>query len=61
MRSGKTLMQAGANGLGVILKMLIVLGVAAAVIYGGMFALSTFVEPEERDITVSVQPGKFNR
>ncbi len=36
------------------IRFLVVLAVIAGAIYGGMFALATFVEPNPREMTVRV-------
>ena len=47
--------------MGAIVRILVVLTVGTAAVYGSMLALAYLVEPEERDVSVAVQPGKFNR
>ena len=37
-----------------LIRLLVVLGVFAAIIYGGMIALVTLVEPNQREMTVRV-------
>jgi hypothetical protein len=47
--------------LPVILRFLVIVGVLAGCVYGGMLALVMFHEPELREITVivpSTRPGK---
>ena len=42
-----------------LLRLLSVIGLVAAVVYGGLYALAHFVEPKSREISVSVPPDKF--
>jgi hypothetical protein len=42
-----------------LLRLLTVIGVLVAVVYGGLYALAHFVEPKSREISVSVPPDKF--
>jgi hypothetical protein len=42
-----------------LLRLLSFIGLVAAVVYGGMYALAHFVEPKSREISVSVPPDKF--
>jgi hypothetical protein len=41
------------------MKLLAVVGVIAAVGYGAMFALATYVNPKSREIVVNVPPERF--
>jgi uncharacterized membrane protein YdfJ with MMPL/SSD domain len=43
-----------------LFRFLVVIGVIAAVIYGAMFALVTFVEPKKGEMTVRIPPEKVN-
>lgn len=45
----------------VILKFLIFVGVLAGCAYGGLFALATFYEPQQREITVTIPASKLPR
>jgi hypothetical protein len=42
-----------------LLRLLTVIAVLGAAIYGGLYALSHFVQPKPREITVSIPPDKF--
>jgi hypothetical protein len=42
-----------------LLRFLLVVGIIGGMVYGGMYALVTFVKPAPREITVSVPPSKF--
>lgn len=42
-----------------LLRFITIVGVIAAVIYGGIYALANFVTPKPREMTVSVPPDKF--
>jgi hypothetical protein len=42
-----------------LLRLLTVLAIVAAAIYGGLYALAHFVQPKPREISVSIPPDKF--
>ena len=42
-----------------LLRLLTIIAVLGAAIYGGLYALSHFVQPKPREITVSIPPDKF--
>ena len=42
-----------------LMKLLAVVGVIAALGYGAMFALATFVDPRTREMVVTVSPDRF--
>jgi hypothetical protein len=42
-----------------LIRFLTVIAIVAAAIYAGVYALSHFVEPRPREITVSIPPDKF--
>jgi hypothetical protein len=42
-----------------LLRLLTIIGLLCAVIYGGLYALAHFVEPKPREISVSVPSDKF--
>jgi len=44
-----------------LIRFLIVCGVLGGLAYGGMFALATFVEPEEREMRVKIPSKRINR
>jgi len=42
-----------------LLRLLAVIAIVSAIVYGGLYALAYFVQPKPREITVSVPPDKF--
>jgi hypothetical protein len=42
-----------------LLRLLTIIAVVCAAVYGGLYALAHFVQPKPREITVSVPPDKF--
>jgi hypothetical protein len=42
-----------------LVRLLTVIALICAVVYGGLYALAHFVEPKPREISVSVPPDKF--
>ena len=44
-----------------LFRFLAFVGLIAAIIYGGMFALARFYDPTPREITVSVPPDRFSK
>jgi hypothetical protein len=44
-----------------LFRFLLVVGIIGGVVYGGIYALATFVNPKPREITVTVPPDKFLR
>jgi hypothetical protein len=44
-----------------LFRFLAVIGVIAAAIYGGMFALAYFYDPSPREITVSIPSDKLSK
>jgi hypothetical protein len=42
-----------------LLRLLTVIAIVAAAIYGGLYALAHFVQPRPREISVSIPPDKF--
>jgi len=43
-----------------LIRFLVFCGIIAAMVYGGMFALATFVEPTPREMTVKIPAKKIN-
>ena len=43
-----------------LIRFIVVCGILAGLAYGGMFALATFVEPEEREIRVKIPSNRIN-
>ncbi|NJL08166.1 MAG: histidine kinase [Methylacidiphilales bacterium] len=44
-----------------LIRFLTILALIGGAIYGGLFALATMVEPEPRDMSVTVSPDRFHR
>ena len=44
-----------------LFRFLIFVAMIGGLIYGGIFALATFVDPEPREITVTIPPDKFQK
>ena len=42
-----------------LFRFLLVIAILAGIVYGGMLALATFVQPQQRDMTQIVPPSKF--
>ena len=42
-----------------LLRLLTIIVLLCAVIYGGLYALAHFVQPKSREISVSIPPDKF--
>jgi len=42
-----------------LLRLLTVIAVLCATVYGGLYALAHYVQPKPREITVSIPPDKF--
>jgi hypothetical protein len=42
-----------------LFRFLIVVGILGGLVYGGLFALSHYVKPKPREISVSIPPDKF--
>jgi len=42
-----------------LIRLLTVVGVIAALGYGAMFALATYVDPRTREMVVTVPPNRF--
>ena len=49
------------SGLPSLVRFLIWVGVLAGLGYGGMLALVTFVEPQQREMTSTVPTSKFTK
>jgi len=43
-----------------LIRFIIFCGMLVAIVYGGMFALATFVEPNPRELTVKIPAKKIN-
>jgi hypothetical protein len=42
-----------------LFRFLAILGILAAAVYGGVVALASLVQPQPREITVTIPPDKF--
>jgi hypothetical protein len=42
-----------------LLRLLAIIVVLCALVYGGLYSLAHFVQPKPREITVSIPPDKF--
>jgi hypothetical protein len=44
-----------------LIRFLLLAGILAGIVYGGMIALVTFVEPQPRDMSQSIPPARLNK
>ncbi|MFY9838558.1 MAG: histidine kinase [Xanthobacteraceae bacterium] len=42
-----------------LVRLLTVVAILCAAVYGGLYALAHFVQPKSREISVSIPPEKF--
>jgi hypothetical protein len=42
-----------------LLRLLAVIALLGATVYGGLYALAHYVQPKSREISVSIPPDKF--
>lgn len=42
-----------------LLRLLSVIAIICAIVYGGVFALAHFVQPHTRDMSVPIPPDRF--
>jgi hypothetical protein len=42
-----------------LLRLLAVIAILCALVYGGLYSLAHFVQPKPREISVSIPPDKF--
>jgi len=42
-----------------LLRFLTVVAILCAAVYGGLYSLAHFVQPQSREITVTIPPDKF--
>ncbi|MHB2168358.1 histidine kinase [Alsobacter sp. R-9] len=45
----------------VIIRFVLVVGILAGCAYAGLFALATFYEPEQREITITIPASKLGK
>jgi hypothetical protein len=44
-----------------LIRFLLLAGILAGLIYGGMVALVTFVEPQPREMSQTIPPARLNK
>jgi len=44
-----------------LMKFLLLAGILAGIVYGGMIALVTFVEPQPREMSQTIPPARLNK
>ncbi len=44
-----------------LIRFLVIIGILAGLAYAGMIALVTFVEPQPREMTQAIPPGRLNK
>ncbi len=44
-----------------LFRFLFIIGLLAGLVYGGMIALVTFVEPQPREMSQTIPPAKLNK
>ena len=44
-----------------LIRLLMVLGLLGGFGYGALFALATFVEPKQRDMSITIPANKLNK
>ena len=44
-----------------LIRFLVIAGILAGLIYAGMIALVTFVEPQPREMTQTIPPARLNK
>jgi hypothetical protein len=44
-----------------LIRFLLIIGVLAGLVYGGMIALVTFVEPQPREMIQAIPPARLNK
>jgi hypothetical protein len=49
------------NRMPSLIKFLLLAGILAGIIYGGMIALVTFVEPQPREMSQTIPPARLNK
>jgi len=42
-----------------LLRLLAIIAMLCALVYGGLYSLANFVQPKPREISVSIPPDKF--
>lgn len=44
-----------------LFRFLTVVGILGGIVYAGVYALATFVEPKPREMSVTITPDKFSK
>jgi hypothetical protein len=44
-----------------LVRFLLLAGILAGIVYGGMIALVTFVEPQPREMSQTIPPARLNK
>ncbi|MGH6795227.1 MAG: histidine kinase [Methylocella sp.] len=44
-----------------LIRFLLIAGILAALVYGGMIALVTFVDPQPREMSQTIPPARLNK
>ncbi|MGH6853677.1 MAG: histidine kinase [Methylocella sp.] len=44
-----------------LIRFLLIAAILAALVYGGMLALVTFVEPQPREMSQTIPPARLNK
>ena len=44
-----------------LIRFIVFCGIIAGIVYGGMFALANFVEPNQREMTIRIPASKLDR
>jgi hypothetical protein len=44
-----------------LIKFLVLAGILAAIVYGAMLALVSFVEPQPREMSQTIPPARLNK
>jgi hypothetical protein len=44
-----------------LIKFLLLAGILSGIVYGGMIALVTFVEPQPREMSQTIPPARLNK
>ncbi|MCI0465915.1 MAG: histidine kinase [Beijerinckiaceae bacterium] len=44
-----------------LIRFLVIIAILAGIVYAGMVALVTFVEPQPREMTQTIPPSKLNK
>jgi hypothetical protein len=48
-------------GVPTLFRFLLIVGILAALVYAGMIALVTYVEPQQRDFIQQINPARLNK